>query len=204
MKATIKTILALLVWSVCCDGSDIERTAVKTPPEKVPAALDAFLMSYVSNGFTVKYSAKASGSDSVLDGSFQVFDTNGGKVAEGVYRDGVWHGELLGFHSNGKLASRRLYQAGRTEGTGVDWDEDGRMLRSMIFVDGKKDGYENYWEKDGSVSTRVLWRSGNPEWIEFYEGGTVKNKLSGDETMIYLRQKALEAAKSMRTVPRNH
>jgi antitoxin component YwqK of YwqJK toxin-antitoxin module len=156
---------------------------------------DVWLHYFVTNGNIVRYSVEASNERLVLDGPFSIHRADGRRVAEGVYKNGVWDGELKFFHTNGHLSSCQWYKNGKADGTEIHWNENGKIQQTAHYLNGEKDGAENYWSSDERVVERIVWSSGQPRSVELFEGTTLKVKLTGAEAIKYITQKARGSAK---------
>lgn len=182
--------LLLVVLGIECLAGDKFRDSLDVPPQKSLFS-DPWLNAYLTNGCVLVYTVKASNHISILDGPFDIADSNGVRVVSGSYRDGKWHGELVLWHTNAVMASKQYYSNGRNQGVETYWNDQGIRLRTTEYSDGEKHGIEIYWAPGGNVVSRVQWEHGQPLQVELFELGNLKRTLVGAEAAKYFRDKAL-------------
>jgi len=159
---------------------------------------DATLKAFCEDGYRVHYHRRrVTLSRWMLEGSFVVFDGHGHKFMEGTYVNGTWNGPVTGYYPNGKIGSVEHYVNGKESGIADRWDEAGNRIARITYSEGNKDGAETHWDSQGVAVLSIEWVEGNPDKMIFHENGVPSRILTGQQAQVYLREKALEAAKEI-------
>jgi hypothetical protein len=158
--------------------------------------IDPIFQAYCESGSTITLTLRVLGKGCLLDGPLKITDPNGVHVATGVYSNSVPQGEWLTFHTNGVLSSRESYSNGKEQGVQMYFAENGVPLRLTTYKSGEKNGLERYWSPSGDLRSNAEWKGGLPVWLEFYEDGKT-NRLTGESLIKYFRERALSEAKKL-------
>ena len=116
--------------------------------------------------------------------------TNGSKMIEGKYKDGVKNGEWLEYHHNGTLLIKKKYLNGKRNGPWEKWSSYGNKIAEGEYTDGIKTGRWRFWSDDNVLISDKSYINGL-EFSRFSNGNYTENnfelakKLIKDFNFIY-------------------
>ena len=99
----------------------------------------------------------------VKNGPFIVYSTDGGKMIEGNYRNGVQDGEWTLWYENGARASIDHYVNGRQNGPHMSWYANGQEALEGEYQNGSRQGVWTQWDPNGLSSRKMIYRGGEVE-----------------------------------------
>ncbi len=96
----------------------------------------------------------------VKDGIFIVYNTGGGKMIQGTYRDGVQQGEWTTWYDNGQRSAIDHYRDGLQDGRHTSWYANGQKAIEGDYRAGKREGVWTRWDPSGLVHRQEVYQNG--------------------------------------------
>ncbi|MCH8503948.1 MAG: hypothetical protein LAT50_06450 [Ectothiorhodospiraceae bacterium] len=118
--------------------------------------------------------------------------SNGQRMHEDHYVNGVRHGVQRAFYDNGELRLESHFEEGRRHGLYRRWNEDGQLTSEVGYAEGRNHGEAVYYFDNGQVRSRGRYSAGNRigEQQEFFEDGTLRRyeRYSDDHRLVEQRR----------------
>jgi hypothetical protein len=96
----------------------------------------------------------------VKDGPFIDYATNGDRMIQGTYLDGVQNGEWMLWYENGVPASIDHYVNGLQSGLHTSWYANGQKALEGEYQRGKREGVWTQWDPTGLRSHKTIYKAG--------------------------------------------
>lgn len=101
------------------------------------------------------------------NGTFTLYGSDGHKLREEPFRNGLLEGKLKTFWSGGKLESETPYRAGKIEGRVVEYSQAGQLLGFDTYRGGLLEGPSEERYENGELSRRGSYTAGkrSGQWL---------------------------------------
>jgi antitoxin component YwqK of YwqJK toxin-antitoxin module len=113
-------------------------------------------------------------------GTVVEYYSNGQKLEEYNYVNGVLHGVGTHWFEDGQKASEGNYVNGWLHGVVTEWDFNGQKRRETPYVNGKAEGVATYWDESGQKLFEKCFRDDREDkgWQQgvFFDYNEVKDR----------------------------
>ena len=138
------------------------------------SVLEGSYESFYSNGSLQTFGWYVNNSP---DSLWKYFYENGRKKAEGKYRSGVATGQWKYYYENGNIKSKGILNGSEKNGFWSFYYENGGEKSNGIYFSNQKSGIWNYFYEDGSLKAQSYLEQGKGRYTEFYPSG--KRRMEG-------------------------
>jgi antitoxin component YwqK of YwqJK toxin-antitoxin module len=95
-----------------------------------------------------------------LNGELVMYDENGVRVANYMYKDSLLDGEIIIWYKNGQVHSKSNYKNGKLEGKVFEYLLNGQKISETNYVQGKFDGLRKEWDEFDNLIFEGRYKDG--------------------------------------------
>ena len=111
------------------------------------------------------------------DGLYSVWYSNGQKLCEGNFKNGMQDGLWTFWNANGQKKSLSNWKDGKEDGLRADWYENGKKKEEMNYKEGKIMSAE-VWKLTGEKCSVTNYKDGNGVVVWYKDDGTERGRLT--------------------------
>ncbi len=127
------------------------------------------------NGVVVERYSRSK-QDSLMDGSYEAFDSNGNLIEKSFYTEGKLNGLRVLYYPNGGIQYEESHVAGEFVGTYKAYYPEGALELEGEYIDNKMSGVWTAYYPDGTKKETVTFVDNNENgpFTEWYSNGVLK------------------------------